>query len=373
MKRPTAAFTLLEAMVVLAMFGIVATAATMSFVSMLKATKRGHGALQAMNGTRVALDFVLDEARRVGGPDLPASARVLIDKSGGQRGTDVLWTLHQNAGYSVCAVTEVNGSTLTFAVVQVDSAPRCCFEAGPMLIDVPLEGTLPAGPPFRRTAVLRDLRGRFMPVFLNGAPSASSCQLTMTPLPGIDRVINQTLDNVPDLSTAMAVLADVKRFYIDFEADGVRPPTGALYVHTEVDGEVDSFLGERQRLSSNAYDFRAAVGYADRNPALIETDVDGNPFSDDTPDTTAGTADPQDGDLPLVEQASDRGGWLDAPVPVVDGREGFPVMIGVGLQTGVASDDEPPALPWSLRRREPERAQVMTLVGRAAFRVEAPP
>jgi type II secretory pathway pseudopilin PulG len=373
MKRRAGAFTLLEAMVVLAMFGIVVTAATMSFVSMLKASKRGHGALQALNGTRVSLDFVLDEARRVGGPDLPASARVLIDKSGGQRGTDVLWTLHQNVGYSVCAVTQVSGSTLSFAVVQVDAVPRCCFEAGAVLVDVPLEGSLPAGPPFRRTAVLRDLRGHFLPVFLSGAPSASSCQLTMTPLPGIDRLINDALGNLPDLTTAMAVLADVKRFYVDFEADGVRPPTGALFVHTEVDGEVDSFLGERQRLSSNAYDFRAAVGYANRNPAVIETDLDGTPFSDDTPDENDGTPEIPDGDFPLVERAADRGGWLDAPVPVVDGRESVPVMLGVALQTGVAAADAPPPLPWSLRPRDPESAQVMSLVGRAAFRVEAPP
>ena len=33
----------------------------------------------------------------------------------------------------------------------------------------------------------------------------------------------------------------------------------------------------------------------------------------------------------------------------------------------------PPPLPWSLRPRQPEGAQTMTLIGRAAFRAEAPP
>jgi type II secretory pathway pseudopilin PulG len=173
--RRTRAFTLLEATVVLAMFAIVATAASMAFVGMLRSTKRGHGALQAMNGTRATLDFILDEGRKVGGPDLPENARVLVDKSGGQKGTDVLWMLRQNTGYSICAVTAVSGGTLTFATVLHNGQQRCCFEAGAPLADTPpVEGNVPSGPPFRRTAVLTDLRGRFLPVFLSGAPSAAA-------------------------------------------------------------------------------------------------------------------------------------------------------------------------------------------------------
>jgi prepilin-type N-terminal cleavage/methylation domain-containing protein len=372
--RRARAFTLLEAMVVLAMFGIVVSAASVSFVSMLRSTKQGHGALQAMNGTRVPLDFVLDEARRAGGPDLPAAARVLIAKNLGARQTDVLWTLHQNVGYSICAVTSATGNSLSFVTTVLDGEPRCCFEAGTPLFDVPLEGALPAGPSFRRTAVLRDLRGRFLPVFLSGDPSATSCRLTITPLPDIDAVINEQQDNLPDLSTSVAVLADVKRFYIDFDADGVRAPLGALFVQTEIDGDVDSVLGERQRLASNAYDFRVAVGYAQRDPASIQTDPDDNPFDDDDPDEDdPGEPDIPEGDLPLLERAADRGGWLDTPVPVKDGREAPPVMLGIALQTGVPAEALPSPLPWSLRPRQPEGAQTMTLIGRAAFRAEAPP
>jgi prepilin-type N-terminal cleavage/methylation domain-containing protein len=372
--RSARAFTLLEAMVVLAMFGIVVSAASVSFVSMLRSAKQGHGALQAMNGTRVPLDFVLDEARRAGGPDLPAAARVLVAKSVGTRQTDVLWTLHQNVGYSICAVTSATGNSLSFVTAPVDGELRCCFEAGPPVFDVPLEGALPAGPSFRRTAVLRDLRGRFLPVFLSGDPSATSCRLTITPLPDIDAVINEQQDNLPDLSTSVAVLADVKRFYIDFDADGVRAPLGALFVQTEIDGDVDSVLGERQRLASNAYDFRVAVGYAQRDPASIQTDPDDNPFGDDDPDEDdPGEPDIPEGDLPLLERAADRGGWLDTPVPVKDGREAPPVMLGIALQTGVPAEALPPPLPWSLRPRQSEGAQTMTLIGRAAFRAEAPP
>lgn len=375
MRRPRA-FTLLEAMVVLAMFGLVASAASMAFVGMLRSTKRGHGALQAMNGSRATLDFILDEGRKVGGPDLPENARVLIDKGGGQKGTDVVWMLRQNTGYGVCAITGVSGVTLTFATVKHNERQRCCFEAGEALADTPpVEGNVPAGPPFRRTAVLTDLRGRFLPVFLSGAPSPAACQLTMTALPGIDRVINETRDNLPDLTTGVAVLADVKRFYVDFEADGVRPPFGATFVQVELDGNVDSFVDERQRLSSNTYDFRAAVGYGQRQPDLVEDESDledDDAFADDTGDDED-IPDIPEGNNPLLEREGDRGGWTDVPVPVVDGGEAPPTMLGIALQTGVGADTIPEALPWSTRPRLPEGAQVMTLVGRVMFRSEAAP
>jgi prepilin-type N-terminal cleavage/methylation domain-containing protein len=375
MKRRRA-FTLLEAMVVLAMFGVVASAASMAFVGMLRSTKRGHGALQAMNGTRATLDFILDEGRKVGGPDLPENARVLIDKGGGQKGTDVVWMMRQNTGYGVCAITGVSGTTLTFATVLHNGRQRCCFEAGEALADTPpVQGDVPAGAPFRRTAVLTDLRGRFLPVFLSGAPSPAACQLTMMALPGIDRVINGARNNLPDLTTGVAVLADVKRFYVDFEADGVRPPFGATFVQVELDGNVDSFVDERQRLSSNTYDFRAAVGYGQRQPELVEDESDledDDAFADDTGDDED-IPDVPEGNNPLLERDGDRGGWTDVPVPVVDGGEAPPTMLGIALQTGVGADTLPEPLPWSTRPRLAEGAQVMTLVGRVMFRSEGAP
>lgn len=369
---------MLEAMVVLSMFGIVATTATMTFVSMLRSTRKSHNALQAMNGTRTALDFVLDEGRKVGGPDLPANARVLIDKGGGQRGTDVLWMLRQNTGYSVCAVTAVSASTITFATVVKDGEQACCFQAGEALVGTPeVQGTVPPGAAFRRTAVMVDPIGRFQPVFLSGNPSASSCTLQITPLPGIDRVVNDARRNRPDLPTSVAVLADVKRFYVDFDAEDVRTPLGALFVQVELDGNVGSFLDERQRLSSNTFDLRAAVGYGDRAPAFIEPEEDvedDEAFNDDGGDDED-IPDVPEGNNPLLERRGDRAGWTDAPIPVVAGGEEPPAMLGVALQTGVPADAEarPPALPWSTTPRARENVQVMSLVGRVMFRSEGAP
>lgn len=369
-------FSLVEAMVVLAIFGIVTASASMTFVSMMKTAKRGRGALQAMVGTRVVLDALLEEGRRAGGPDLPENARVLIDKGGGQHRSDVVWLLRQNTGYSVCAITGVSGDTLTFTTVRHNGRERCCLEAGDALAGTPdVAGDVVDGPPFRRTAVLRDLQQRFLPVFLSGAPSPASCQLKMQRLPGIDRVINAARGNLPDLATGVAILTDVKRFYVDYDAEGVHPPFGALFAQVELDGDVNVFDNERQRLSSNVYDFRAAVGYGNRTPDVEEPldEDDEDAFSDDGVDDTALPDIPAGGN-PFLERDGDRGGWRNAPVPVVVGDEAPPAMLGLAIQTGVSSDLPARRLPWTTTPLAPaSTAQVMSLTGRVLFRSEGAP
>jgi hypothetical protein len=366
---------MVEAVVVMAIFGIVATAATMGFVGMLKGAKRGRGALQAMTGTRAALDFVLDEARNVGGLDLPPTVRILVSKGGGQKKTDIVWLLRQNAGYDVCAITNVSGDTLSFSEVILNGELRCCFEANPPLNPIPdVAGPVPAGAPFRRTAVLTDLRGRFLPVFLSGSPSVTSCQLTMTELPNIADTVNAEIGNRPDLGVGTtATLADVKRVYVDYDAEGAKPPFGVLYVQNELDGNVLSFAGERQRLASNVYDLRVAVGYSGRQPEVVddEPDDDDDVFSDDDPDSDVDVPDIPEGNIPLLERTGDRAGWRDTVVPIVVGGEEAPAMLGVAIQTGVGADTIPEALPWSTTPLEPRSpGQVMSLTGRVTFRSE---
>ena len=285
-QRPVRAFTMVEAMVVMAIFGIVATAATMGFVGMLKSAKRGRGALQAMTGSRAALDFILDEGRNVGGSDLPGAVRVLIAKGAGNKKTDLLWLMRQNAGYDVCAVTAASSNTLSFSTSNLDGEAHCCFEANAPESPVPdVAGDVPPGPAFRRTAVITDLRGRFLPVFLSGNPSAGSCRLEFIELPGISSVVSGALGNRPSIGVgATVVLADVKRVYVDYDGEGAKPPFGILYVQNEIDGDVGSFVGERQRLASNVYDLRASVGYGVRQPEIAADDDDGDVFNDDDPE-----------------------------------------------------------------------------------------
>lgn len=366
MKR---AFTLMEAMIVLAMVGVVVAVSTMTFVSLLNSAKRGRVALQAMGSTRTALDFLLEEARGAGGPDLPGSARVLIDKSGGANQTDVLWLIDQATGYGTCVVTGVSGSALQFPVVSISGVRRCCFEAGADPVGTPpLPEGVPAGAPFRRTAVIFDDLHRFVPVFLEGDPSAAGCTLTMKRLPGIDRVVNGARRNEPALVNATAVLADVKRVYVDFDADGVQAPFGALYAQVESDGDVDSFVGERQRLSSNVIDLRAGVGYGTETPNVAPPpDEDDDPAVSGDPDEIAAGA------TPLVELATNRRGWRNLPVPIVTGGEAAPQMLGIALTTGARGAGAPSSLPWSTRPVVAGSATGFSLVGRVTFRDGALP
>jgi type II secretory pathway pseudopilin PulG len=367
---------MVEAVVVMSIFAIVATAATMGFVGMLKGAKRGRGALQAMTGTRAALDFVLDEARSVGGLDLPPTVRVLVAKGAGQKRTDLAWLIRQNAGYDTCAITNASGSTLTFSSSNLNGEPHCCFEANaPTRVIPDVAGDVPAGAAFRRTAVITDLRGRFLPVFLSGDPSASNCRLTMTELPNVASAVNTGIGNRPDIGVgSTAILADVKRVYVDYAAEGAKAPFGVLYVQNELDGDVLRFDGERQRLASNVYDLRFSVGYGDRQPQLIDDEIDeddDDAFSDDDPSADDGIPDIPEGNNPLLERAGDRAGWRDTTVPIVVGGEEAPAMLGVAIQTGVGADTLPPPLPWSTTPLTPREAgQVMSLTGRVTFRSE---
>lgn len=353
----------MEVALALALSSMIVLAFVMAFVPVMHTVRANRTGLQTIAATRAALEFVLEESRGAGGPDLPEGARVLIDKGGGARGSDVLFILDEAVGYSTCGITGASGSTLTFRVVTVSGTPRCCFEAGtPPALLPPVQGTVPPGAPFRRTAVIVDAVGRFLPVFLEGRPSAGACQLQMKALPGVSRVINAAARNEPTLLGATAVLADVKRVYLDFAADGVRTPVAALYVHNEQDGDVNDFTGERQRISSSIYDLRFAVGYGDQQPEVPppEDDEEDN-FAPLPPEVAPGAN-------PLIELTTARGGWRDQPLPVVAGDENPPQMLGVGIMAGVRGSSTPPLLPWSAPRPSTPTAQTFPLVGRVAFR-----
>jgi prepilin-type N-terminal cleavage/methylation domain-containing protein len=386
MKR-SRAFSMLESMVVLAMIGIVLTVATSTYVALMRHANRGRFMLQAMQSTRTVLDVVLEYGRRAGGRDLPAHARVLVDKSGGQRGTDLLWIIEQAGGYGTCGVVGISGARIDLPVLEINGEPRCCFEAGEAPAGTPaLADPVAAGPAFRRTAVVGDSAGRFLPVFLYGDPTPEACFVSWAPLPGIERVIRPERANVPDFTDSTIVLADVRRIYIDYDAEGVRPPFGALFSQVEVDGDVDVFVGERQRISSNAIDLRVAVGYdapvpedelevveVDDDDALADADGDEEGDEDEEEDDEPEVA---PGSSPLLEMLGDPRGWRLEPLPVTAaGALAPPVMLGVAVSTAARGDAPTQSpLPWSVRPLEIARpANVFPLVGRVAFRNGASP
>lgn len=359
--RFTLGFTLLEAMVVLAMIGVVVGVASSVVVALMTSAKSGRAAVAAITSTRAAVDFVADEARSAGGPSLPATARVLIDKGGGARGTDILWIVDENVGYGQCTVIAAGGGTLTFPVVRISGTDHCCFEAGAAPPTAPpVASPLAPGPPFRRNAVLSDVDGRFLPLFLQGSPSTGSCSLTVVELPGMNRVVNTGLGNLPDLVGSVVTLADVKRVSIDFGATGVRPPFGALFVHTEIDGNVASDVGERMRVSSNTLDVRFAVAYSRVAPEVADEDLD-------DPDDTDADVTFDVGDNPLFETAGNRRSWVDSPVPAAVGVAG-PAMLGIALETGLKGVGSSTELPWSSSTTAHNDVRVFHLISRVAFR-----
>ena len=376
------AFSLLEAMIVLGMIGVVLTVATSTFVALMRNASRGRATLQSMQSTRVLADVILEYGRRAGGQDLPGHARVLVDKAAGQRNTDLLWLIEQASGYGTCGIVSRVADVLTLPVVSINGAEHCCFEAGAEPAGTPpLAEPVPTGPAFRRTAVIADSVGRFLPVFLEGAPSVADCTVRMKQLPGIDQLISADRGNMPVFTDATVVLADVRRFYIDFDAEGVRAPFGALFAQVEVDGDVESFVGERQRLSSNAIDLRVAVGYdapvpedEDDDTEIEDDDAVGDGDGDDDEDEDE--PDPAPSSAPLLEMQDDMRGWRLAPLPVIEGEElSAPKMLGVAVATAARGDAlGQPTLPWSTRPLTLARpANAFPLVGRVLFRDGARP
>ena len=346
-------FTLMEAMVVLAIFALITAAASSTFSSMLKSVKSSRQSLALSAQTKVALDQLLEEIRSSGGADLGRHGYVVVGKGVGQKGTDVFWTLRQNSEYSVCSITAVNADRLTFQTFTANGTKICCFQAGEEIIGTtPLYGNIDGGPRFRRTAVIVDAAERIHPVFLSGDPSGASCELRMQNLPGVTDAI--PVSRRARLENARVVLADVKRHYIDFDQglEGNRSPLGILFSQVELDGNVSSFKSERLRISHGVADLRVGVGYIDGELELVE-EPDVPPLADSA----------------IVEREESRRGWRASPVD----NGAHPQMVGVAVELGAEGSAQARLLPWSTTPAPPEKLQSAMMVGRVTLRNKEAP
>jgi prepilin-type N-terminal cleavage/methylation domain-containing protein len=348
-RRCHAAFTLMEAMVVLAIFAIVATVAAMTHVSILKSVRSSKQTLSLYDRARVTTDLLLAEIRDSGGPDLGPHGHIVVAKGAGQRGTDVFWTLRQNTDYAVCAVESAQGDELRFQRFDVNGQRVCCFEAGPALPGTTtLHGEVPGGRAFRRTAVLVDARQRVLPVFLTGDGGAE-CTLQMVHLPGVLDAV--PAERRPHPRHSIAVLADVKRHYIDFDPslEAAQPAVGILFSQVELDGDVQSFRHERLRIAHGVADLRLGFGYLDGR--LRESRGSGD---SDIPALA---------DSDIVEREEASRGWRSSPAVGPS-----PDVIGVAVQVGVAGTGGPSPLPWSTTAPAGRGLRAASMVGRVALR-----
>lgn len=347
------AFTLMEAMVVLAIFSLITAAASSTFSSMLRSVKSSRQSIALSAQTKVALGQLLEEVRSSGGADLGRHGYLVVGKGVGQKGTDVFWTFRQNSEYSICSITAVDADRLTFQTFTANGMKTCCFQAGEEIIGTtPLHGSIEGGARFRRTAVIVDAAERIHPVFLSGDPSGASCELLMQNLPGVTDAIPAA--RRARLKGARVVLADVKRHYIDFDEglEGNRPPLGILFSQVELDGNVSSFKSERLRISHGVADLRVGVGYIDGALELAEeTDV------------------PPLADSAILEREESPRGWRASPVA----NGAHPQMVGVAIELGAEGSAQARLLPWSTTPAPPEKLQYAMMVGRVALRNKEAP
>jgi hypothetical protein len=335
----------MEVAVVLAIFAILTTSASMAFVSIMKTVRAARQSAALSERARVGVEQLVEELRESGGPDLGPHGHIIVAKAGGQRGTDVFWTMRQNEEYGVCAVQAAVDDRLQFESFVVNGQRRCCFEAGDVLVGTtPLYGDVPRGAPFRRTAVLVDGSERVLPVFLSGKPSGNNCELDVKSLPGVREAVPES--RRPRLGQSVVVLADVKRHYVDFDPllEAAQPALGILFAQTELDGAVDSFANERLRIAHGVADLRIGLGYLDG--------------------TDDGGAPPPLADSSVVERREDRRGWRAEPA--ANGTE--PQMVGVALRVGAAGAHHPGPLPWSTTATPTPPMTSATMVGRVTLR-----
>ncbi len=347
------AFTLMEAMVVLAIFSIVTTSAMSAFSSIMKSIKASRQSLLLSDRSKAAVDQLLEEIRSSGGPDLGPRGYIVVGKGAGQRGTDVLWTLRQNEEYAACTVVGTDGDRLTFQSFIRNGEMTCCFQAGdPIVGTTELYGAVRPGAPFRRTAVIVDPADRVLPVFLSGDPNGASCELKMELLPDIANAIPP--DSRARLINARVILADVKRHYIDFDQtlEGSRRALGILFSQVELDGDLSSFKNERLRIAHGVADLRVGVGYID---GMLRLDEDA-PL-------------PVLAESEILEREESSRGWRATPVQ----NGAYPRMVGVAVEIGAEGSSEPRVLPWSTTPPPSEKLQYAMMVGRVTLRNKEAP
>lgn len=232
------AFSLLEAMVTLALMALVSVAAISAFATFSRLSKNVERESLLIESSAVGLSYLTSELRQAGGVGLLPWASVIVEDDCGARGglpachnSDRLTVLQGIPTFPGCRVIEDRGRDLVFEQVDFD----CCFnDSAPFL---------------RQVAMIKD--DVMQPVVLAGK---GRCVFERRPI-----VPDDALPRSPSGSWngAIAVLADVKTFYVDWNDAG---DEGALTMHIELDGR-PGVEGERMTILERVVDFQAVVAY----------------------------------------------------------------------------------------------------------------
>ena len=228
-------FTLMEMAIVLAIMGIVAITATSLFSLYTNIMKKSRLETQLRQRSELALEYLVNEARRAGGQGAPPAASVFVENDCGPRAgfpacdnSDRVTITQPLVGYSRCKVERDTGGFVDVKLVRPRAgfAPECCLRSSPSFA--------------RQIAFVKD--DVVVPAFLTRG--SGSCNFRYIPLA-----------NAPpgDLRDSLIVMSDVKTFYRE---PGTGPDdAGRLVMHLELHGDPD-IVGERLYLANNIVDFQ---------------------------------------------------------------------------------------------------------------------
>lgn len=258
-------FTLLEAMVTLAIMALVAVSAISSYAAMAKLAKQAERDVLMVEAVRIALLYFRTEVRQAGGVGLPAWGSIIVENNcaarGGLpdcRGSDRITLVQGVATYPGCRVVEDLGGRVRFEAVS----GSCCFNEAGFVRQAAMVF------PGERRATSTNTDETLQPVVLRGV---GDCIFEVRPIvAGSDLprplAANRSFRDNGHVG-ATAVLADVKTFYIDWLTD----QTGALNMHVDLDGD-GSPVGERLTVLEGVADFQAAIGFNVDRRASLETE-----------------------------------------------------------------------------------------------------
>jgi len=227
MKTARRAFTLIEAMVVMAIAGIVAVAATMTMSLVLRTMSSTRAAIAVDNAMGQTVQFMSKDIENAGGNGMRGQASVIVDNDNCASrddipacgGTDRVTIFSALPDSPVCAVRQGSrAKALSFQYVQ----GGCCF---------PSQVSLPSSPPsptpttstVQGLVMLENKRGGFRPVRVSGIAGAV-CEFDVVDLLSSDHYLN---DPTPSVHTATGVdefdpffdgtatLVQMRTFFVD--------------------------------------------------------------------------------------------------------------------------------------------------------------
>ncbi len=252
------AFTMMEAMVTIAISSIISLAAAGTMALVLRTTSATRASVSVANTMGQSIQFLNKDIENLGGNELPGQASLVVENDTcGARddmpacdGNDRITTVVAVADTPVCAVRQGSRTeALSFQYVQ----GGCCFPSV-----TPGPGTLVRG-----VVMLTNQAGGFRPVVIEGVTGAT-CEFTAVDLMPKDTYLNDpvltvhnavsTIDFTPFIN-GEATMVVMRTYFVD-------PVSSELRVR-------NALTGTSALVADHIHDLQVAVGYDQDGDGLV--------------------------------------------------------------------------------------------------------